>query len=70
MEDEVQVKEVFYRDECAWVYHAVTRKERLELGIRQVGLIIGVILHNCEVLLSMIELVNVVFQLPVGELLP
>ena len=61
MEDIVQVKEVFYRDESAWVYHAVPRQERLELSIRQVGLVISVILHNCEVLLRVVELVNVVF---------
>ena len=66
----MQVKEVFYRDESAWVYHAVPRQERLELSIRQVGLVIGVVLHNCEVLLSVVELVNVVFQLPVWESLP
>ena len=34
MEDIVQVKEVFYRDESAWVYHAVPRQERFELSIR------------------------------------
>ena len=70
VEDVVQVKEVLYRDESAWVHHAVPRKERLELGIRQIGLVIGVILHNCEVLLSVVELVNVVFKLPVRESLP
>ena len=66
----MQVKEVFYRDESAWVYHAVPRQERFELSIRQVGLVVVVIFHNCEVLLCVIELVNVVFQLPVRELLP
>ena len=70
IEYEVQIKKILYCDERTWIDHTMPSQERFELSVRQIGFKVGVILHNSKVLLRVVELVNVVFQLPVRELLP
>ena len=69
VENVVQVKEVLDGHEDARVDHAVSRQERLELSICQVRVIQMILSNDREVLLRVIELVHVVFQVPLREAL-
>ena len=69
MEDVVQIEEILDRDEDAGVHIAVARQEGLELRVCYVGMVKIIQFYDRKVLLCMVELVDVVLQVPLREAL-
>ena len=67
VEDIVQIKEILDRAEYLWIDETMSSEESLKVSVPMIGL--KVVVHHChiEVFLSIVELVNVVFDVPVWE---